>query len=156
MLNWIVWNRTYYLYKNGFGIKSPIKVDIGLENYVFWVMEPIKNICCVKDDGVVDYSSITRWFKKFHSGCKNLNDSARSVRLKTEFAIEVKLLSHMQRVSGELSISLSSVVCCLHNLSKSIQGFWIVPHIAKISENFWLNLVLTFKITDNTTNTKTK
>ena len=28
MLNWIIWNRTVYLYKNGFGIKSPTKVDM--------------------------------------------------------------------------------------------------------------------------------
>ena len=28
MLNWIVWDRTGYLYKNGFGIKLPTKVDM--------------------------------------------------------------------------------------------------------------------------------
>ena len=28
MLNWIVWNRTVYVYKNGFAIKQPTKVDI--------------------------------------------------------------------------------------------------------------------------------
>ena len=28
MLNRIVWNRADYLYKNGFGIKQPTKVDI--------------------------------------------------------------------------------------------------------------------------------
>ena len=28
MLNWIVWNRTDYLYKNGFCVKYPTKVDI--------------------------------------------------------------------------------------------------------------------------------
>ena len=28
MLNWIVWNRTDYLYENGFGIKLPTKVDM--------------------------------------------------------------------------------------------------------------------------------
>ena len=28
MLKWIVLNRTYYLYKNGFGIKEPSKVDM--------------------------------------------------------------------------------------------------------------------------------
>ena len=28
MLNWIVWNRTDYLNKNGFGIKLPTKVDM--------------------------------------------------------------------------------------------------------------------------------
>ena len=28
MLNWIVWNRTDNLYKNGFGVKLPTKVDM--------------------------------------------------------------------------------------------------------------------------------
>ena len=28
MLNWIVWNRTDYLYKNGFGVQYPTKVDM--------------------------------------------------------------------------------------------------------------------------------
>ena len=28
MLNWIVWNRTDYLHKNGVGIKYPMKVDM--------------------------------------------------------------------------------------------------------------------------------
>ena len=28
MLKWIVWNRTVCLYKNGFGIKYPTKVDM--------------------------------------------------------------------------------------------------------------------------------
>ena len=27
-LNWIVWNGTDYLYKNGFGIKQPTKVNM--------------------------------------------------------------------------------------------------------------------------------
>ena len=28
MLNWIVWNRTVYFYKNGFGVKYPTRVDM--------------------------------------------------------------------------------------------------------------------------------
>ena len=28
MLNWIVWNGTDNLYKNGFGVKWPTKVDM--------------------------------------------------------------------------------------------------------------------------------
>ena len=28
MQDWIVWNRTAYLYKNGFGIKQSAKVDM--------------------------------------------------------------------------------------------------------------------------------
>ena len=40
-------------------------------------MEATKNICCAKEKGPVNYSSVIRWFKKFHLGCKNLNDQAR-------------------------------------------------------------------------------
>ena len=28
MLKWIVWNRTVYMHKNGFGIKLPTMVDM--------------------------------------------------------------------------------------------------------------------------------
>ena len=41
-------------------------------------MEATKNIRCVK----VDHSTVTRWFKKFHSGRKNLSDQTRSGRPK--------------------------------------------------------------------------
>ena len=29
------------------------------------VAEATKNICCVKGEGVVDHSTVTRWFKNF-------------------------------------------------------------------------------------------
>ena len=41
-------------------------------------MEVTKNISCVKDEGTVDYSTVTRGFKKFCLSCKNLNNQARS------------------------------------------------------------------------------
>ena len=28
MLNWIIWNKTEYLYKNGFGVKLPTNIDM--------------------------------------------------------------------------------------------------------------------------------
>ena len=34
--------------------------------------EAIKNICCVKSEDKIDHT--TRWFKKFCSGCKKLDD----------------------------------------------------------------------------------
>ena len=37
-----------------------------------------KNICYAKNEGAVDPSTVTRWFKKFHLGCKYLNDQTRS------------------------------------------------------------------------------
>ena len=46
-------------------------------------MEATKNICWVKVEGENDHNTVTRWFKKFCLGCKNLNDQARSDRPKT-------------------------------------------------------------------------
>ena len=46
-------------------------------------VETIKNICCKKNEGAVNHRKLTRWFKKFCSGCKNLNKQARSNRPKT-------------------------------------------------------------------------
>ena len=43
-------------------------------------MEAIKNIYCAKSKGAVDHSRITKWFKKFCSHCKNLDDQVRSGR----------------------------------------------------------------------------
>ena len=48
-------------------------------------MEATKNISCAKGEGIVDHWTVTRWFKKFYSGCKNFADQARSNRPRTEF-----------------------------------------------------------------------
>ena len=70
--------------------------------------ETTKNICCVNGEGAVDHITVI----KFHLGCKNLNDRARSGKPKTVDseavfqAIEANLRSIFQRsimrVSGEL------------------------------------------------------
>ena len=44
-------------------------------------------------------------------------------------ALEANLTSCPRRVSGELDISQSSMVCQIHNLSKSFWSWWIVPHV---------------------------
>ena len=68
-------------------------------------------------------------------GCKNFSNQARLDWSKTvEFGTvlqtkEANMVSNPQRVSGELSISQSSEVCQLRNLSKSIQSCQIVPHV---------------------------
>ena len=46
-------------------------------------METTKIFCFVKDDGAVGHNRVTKWFKKFHSDCKNLYDQARSEKPKT-------------------------------------------------------------------------
>ena len=74
-------------------------------------MKATKNIHCMKGKGTIDYSTVTKWFKKFCLGCKNLDDQAKSGKPKTvNFkamlkAIKAKLASNTQKVSGELSIS---------------------------------------------------
>ena len=111
-------------------------------------MEATKNICRTKDEGRgVDPSTVTRNFKKFYTSCKDFKDQAKSDRLKTMDseavfqAIEANLVNSTQRVSDELSISQSSMICYLNKLGKNIWSCQIVPHISKILQNFWLTLV---------------
>ena len=44
--------------------------------------EEIKNICCVKEKDAIYHTTVTKWFKKFNLGCKNLDDQGRSDRFK--------------------------------------------------------------------------
>ena len=73
-------------------------------------MEP-KYICCVKDEGAVDHRIVTRWFKKFCLGYKNVDHQASSGKPKTRDSnlmlqtTEVILVSSTVRVSGEIEIS---------------------------------------------------
>ena len=115
-------------------------------------MEATKNICCVKGEGTVDYNKVTRWFKKFCFGGKNLEDQARSDRIKSVDsdamlpAIEVNLVRSTQRVWDKLSISEPSMVCHLHDFSKNIWNSRIGPH-TKILQNFWLTQVFYGRLT---------
>ena len=103
-----------------------------------------KNICYEKSKGALDSSSVILWFKKFCSGCNNLDDQAMSGRPKTADsgaafqALEANPMSSTRRVSGEFDISLFSVVRPIHNLNKSTRCCLIVPCVIKILQNFWL------------------
>ena len=71
------------------------------------------------------------------------NNSVKLVTLKNRLvleATETNLVSRTGRVSGELGITQSSVVCHLHNVSKSIRSRQILPYITKILKNFWVTL----------------
>ena len=85
-----------------------------------------------------------RWFKNCLD-CKNLDDKAKSVRLKTaDSEIMLQARQVTLRVSGEIDISISqsSVVSHFHNFGKkSIQSCQIVHHITKTLQNFWLDLL---------------
>ena len=82
-------------------------------------METIENICCVKSKGAVDPSLVSRWFKKFYSGCKNHDNQAMSGLPKTINsegmlqAIETNLVDNISIVSGKLSISQLNIICHL-------------------------------------------
>ena len=99
-------------------------------------MEATKNTYCVKGEGIVELSTLTRWFKKFHSCWKNLKHQAKSGKPKSvaskavHQAIDANPVYSSQRVPGELSIR------------KIIHNCWIISHITKIFQNFWLNLVV--------------
>ena len=89
------------------------------------IVEVTKDICYAKGEAAVNH----RWFKKFYPNCKNLNYQARlgkpkMVDSKPVFqAMEANLVSSTWRVSGELSISQSGVVCHFHDYGKSIDSF---------------------------------
>ena len=108
--------------------------------------EAAKNISWAKYKDTVDPSTVTRWFKKFYSACKNHIDQTRSRKLKTvNFeavleAIEPYPVCSTRRVSGELGIIQFSVVCDIYDRSKTIRRSQIVFHMTKILQNVLLAL----------------
>ena len=79
---------------------------------------------------VQKYSMITRWIKKFRSGCKNLDDQVRLGRLEIVDSQTVhQAMEAIRRVSGVFGISHSSMVRHGHDLGKIIQNWPIVSHI---------------------------
>ena len=93
-------------------------------NWAIMLQKQPKNICCVKGEGAGDHSRVTRWFKKFCLGCRNLINQVRSGRPKT--------MCSNWRVSGELSISQSSIICHLHNLPNCVSR---LPKYSKIFDS---------------------
>ena len=63
--------------------------------------EATKNIHHVKCEGTVDYSTVTRLFKKFCLGCKNLNNKAKSNRPKT-----IDFKDELQAIGANLAGSI--------------------------------------------------
>ena len=91
--------------------------------------ETTKNSCCVKCEVAIDHSTVTRWLKKFCSGCKKLDHSARSGRAENVDseamfqAIEANSLWCTWEISGKFGISQSSLDCYFHDLGKSMQSY---------------------------------
>ena len=77
------------------------------------ILEASKSICCVQGESTVDHSTVTRWFKKFRSDCKNLNDQARSGEPK-----RMDFQAVLQAIESNPASNLSclSVVHHFHNL----------------------------------------
>ena len=98
--------------------------------YEFWlghnIVEKAKNICCVK--GEVGHGIITRWFKKFRSGHKNLDGRSNKFRSASNSRFWGRAPSYRDK-SNEFGISLSSMYRHRHDLGKSIRSCQIVPHI---------------------------
>ena len=77
-----------------------------------------------ESDGAVDHSTMTKWFKKFRSGCKKFIDQAMSGRpesVDSEAVFKVigaNPASSTRRVSAELNISRACVLCYFYDLGK--------------------------------------
>ena len=77
-------------------------------------IEATENFSRAKGNGTVDRSTVTRWFKKFRSSGKNLDDQARLSKPKNVDsetvlqAIEANPAISTRRVSGEVGTSQSS------------------------------------------------
>ena len=55
--------------------------------------ERTKNFCCMRGEGAVDYNTVPRWFEKFYSSCRILDDQARSDGLKTICCIAMTMIN---------------------------------------------------------------
>ena len=109
-----------------------------------------QKMCCVKHEGEIDHSTLTRLFKKFCLSCWNLDDLAWLDRLKitdSEAVLSIRETDPMSstwRVSGDLCISHSTMVYHFDDLDKSIWSCQTVLHLAKILQKLWLTLVHSF------------
>ena len=91
-------------------------------------------------------------FQEIFLGLQIFNDKAKLGKPKTMDseavfqAIGANPTSSIRWVSGELGISLSSVVCDLLKPGKSSKSNRIVRDVTKILQNFWLTLVTLCRI----------
>ena len=71
-------------------------------------IEVTKKIYCVKGESTLYHNTVTRSFKKFQSGCKNLDNQARPDRPKTLVSKAVLQTIETKQVSNTWSVSVSS------------------------------------------------
>ena len=94
-----------------------------------------------------EWCRVTRWSKKFRSGCRNVDEPAKIGKPKivdSEVVLwEENPTCSTRRVSGELGLSQA---CLVHNLHDPRQKHRPLPNCCscttKILQNIWLTLVL--------------
>ena len=110
-------------------------------------VEATKNFCFAKGESTVDHCIVTRGFKKFLSGCKNLNDQSRSEVILKEWIPKScsKSLRLIRRVAlGEYqsnSASDNPVCFVIFMASAKAYGADKLCHVTKIFQNFWLTII---------------
>ena len=92
-----------------------------------------KNICCAKGEGAVDHNTVTRWFKKFHSGCKNINDQISLGKPKTMDSKALLLAIEANLTSGTWTLHLT--VQCGLSPSQPWQKHPGIPNYASCYQN---------------------
>ena len=98
---------------------------------------------CLAEEGAIDPNTVTRWFKKFYSGYKNLDYQARSGRPTTVIskgvcqATEANLASGIRGVSVQSGSSPSRCTIGKYSYWRNVHGTFItyihnVEHIKNI------------------------
>ena len=101
-----------------------------------------QNICCAKDEDTVNHHALTRWFKKFFSGCKNLYNQASASRSKGEDSevvlqdMETNLASSTQRVSGEIGSNSPGSFVTSTTSGKVSQAAELCPTLPRYHKTF--------------------
>ena len=81
------------------------------------VRKPLmRKICGLKGENIVNYCTVTKWFKNVRSGCKNLVTQTKSDGIKKMYSggffedVDSHLVCYIRRVSGELDILEYNVI----------------------------------------------
>ena len=74
-------------------------------------VETTQNICCVKSEGKVDQSTVSRWLKKFCLRGKNFNYQARSSRPKSVDSKAMLQAIEANLVSSPRTLHHFTVLC---------------------------------------------
>ena len=95
----------------------------------------------VKDEGTVDHSTVTRWFKKFYLGCKNYDDQGRSGRIKT---MDSEALPQAIEANPEYQLSLESHRPMWFVTSMTLAKTSGPAELCLMLPKYWLTLILIY------------